>query len=547
MSEPTSIRRRDRRLRAGRPDSSRRCSRAAATGSPCTSASRDIYKLPRAVYFDDEIMQVWQTLGITFGPRRLCRSTTYKWFGADGETILRMEHPGHGPSGWEPGYSFYQPNLERALDGRCSALPTADGAPRLGAEALVQAARSRRADAAPRARAGVRGRRADRREDDGPRALRRSAPTARTRSCARPPGIGFEDQGFAERWLVIDLQPDDVDALSTTSRRHASGATRSGRTCTPATAARTGASSSCWCPASVPRTSPTRPRLGAAGAVVHTGGRDASCAQTSTSSAGGWRRRCAPAARCSAGDAAHTMPPFMGQGLCSGVRDATNLAWRLDLIVRGLGRRRAARRLHGRAASRTNEWIVNLSTEMGRVSCVLDAGRRRARRDAAGVGDAADDGAAAVWRRARWPRRPPLAGDGGAGRGPRCGGRAGRFDDVVGNGFVLVARRSVDAADEQVAFLEWIGARRRRPRRARGSRRPSDRLARRAPPRRRADPARRTTSSAPSRRSRTLPALVDDLRSQLAITNRGSSPMSTDLSSTRSSITSISRRPACRR
>lgn len=159
-----------------------------------------------------------------------------------------------------------------------------------------------------------------------------------------------------------------------------------------------------------------------------------------------------------AGDAAHTTPPYLGQGACSGMRDGITLGWKLDLVLRGLAGDQlldtyeAERKPHATA-------ITDISTALGKVANTHDLAEAAARDDAFRSGNVPPPPPFPTIVAGVVHPDSPLAGTlapQGMVRGPSG---EGRFDDVVGGGFTLVSQTGpagvLDA--EQQGFLSRIG------------------------------------------------------------------------------------------
>ena len=150
-----------------------------------------------------------------------------------------------------------------------------------------------------------------------------------------------------------------------------------------------------------------------------------------------------------AGDAAHCMPPFGGQGLGAGIGDALALAWRLDEVQRGLAPPRLlddyARERRPRVAEMTRTALI-----AGRLLAATSAPGSAAARlvlqtiDAAPVlGTRFRAGALRARPRVRPPAEARLEGAGDPLPNPRVRtstGQAGLLDDVLPAGWALLAK-----------------------------------------------------------------------------------------------------------
>ncbi len=406
------------------------------------------YPLPRAVHFDHEVARILQAAGLGEELPRLSEpADVYEWRNAAGETLLRIGSGQDGLSGWPEANMFSQPDLERALDARARALPGVEV--RRGSEVVVLRPS---ADEVELLVVGPGGDRSVRARwvvgCDGANSFVR-----------RHLGATVTDLGFFFDWLIVDVVPREPRAWDPIN----------GQLCDPArptTVVSGGPGRRRWEFMRLPgepiahlNTEATAWRLLEPWAL-HPGNATLERHAVYTFQArwvDGWRQ----GRILLAGDAAHQMPPFAGQGMCSGIRDAANLAWKLDLVLAG----RAGDALLATYASERIPQVrrvIEFSIELGKVICVSDPDAAAAR-DAAMIAAARETGLSPPLPAPAIGPGFLLDGDSSAGRLfpqgiVRRGDATGRFDDVVGRGFALLAPAADPARFLAPELADWFAS-----------------------------------------------------------------------------------------
>jgi 3-(3-hydroxy-phenyl)propionate hydroxylase len=151
------------------------------------------------------------------------------------------------------------------------------------------------------------------------------------------------------------------------------------------------------------------------------------------------------------GDAAHLTPPFIGQGLGAGLRDAHNLAWKLAAVLHEqvedpddlLESYHAERGPHVEAVIRTAVRVGRVMTGGQGAAAALPRPALAALLRLPGAQNRALAGITTRHPAGRWvqarPRRRSLAGTPCPQPLVQIGSRAARLDDVLGTGFALLS------------------------------------------------------------------------------------------------------------
>lgn len=281
---------------------------------------KSFYPLPRAVHFDDEVMRVFETIGITntFLKHTIINRGT-RFVDKKNRVILDWPRPREiTENGWYPSYRFHQPDLERELRKKLKSYKKVEIRQNSNVKKIInkknevdiifEDINSKKIfNIKSKYLIGC----------DGANSITRSQMKTK-----------MKNLGFTQKWAVIDLiltrdkknLPDRTIQYSNPAR--------------PATYCRNVGKRRRW-EFAIKKTEKTetilsdkyiwnflKPWLKKNEAKM-----ERKTIYTFQSAlAEKWRN----GRVFIAGDAAHLMPPFMGQGMCAGIRDVSNLAWKIS-------------------------------------------------------------------------------------------------------------------------------------------------------------------------------------------------------------------------
>ncbi|HEV2154680.1 bifunctional 3-(3-hydroxy-phenyl)propionate/3-hydroxycinnamic acid hydroxylase [Bradyrhizobium sp.] len=284
----------------------------------------DVYDKPRAIALDHEIFRHLDNMGLAGAISPYIEPfTASEHFGVDGQLIRRIDMVAKPyPLGYTPSMVFSQPPVEAEL--RRHATSFSNVRAELGVELLDLVQTADRVEARLK-------------DSDG----RHRAVTARyvlgcdgaSSTVRQIAGLGLEDLIFDEPWLVVDVRANE-SAL-----------------------ARLPQCSAQFCNPARPVSFLIGPHNHRRWEIMLLPGEDARQMERPDNvwkllapwitpqdgelwRAASYRFHALVAADWRngriliAGDAAHQQPPFIGQGMCQGLRDATNLVWKLDRVLR---------------------------------------------------------------------------------------------------------------------------------------------------------------------------------------------------------------------
>jgi 3-(3-hydroxy-phenyl)propionate hydroxylase len=391
------------------------------------------YPLPRAAHVDHEGMRILQEAGAAddvFATSR--RVANYDFLNGRRRLLMRFGGTDRiGPGGWPGANMIHQPSVEAALRRALACQPEAalhhgwevrsfvdDGT---GVSTLVET-------------------------PEGPRTIRSrflvGADGARSPVRAAA-GIAFDDLRFEEPWLVVDVLVDDAARLPSSNLQICDPRR-------PTTCVLMGEGRHRWEFMILEGETPDEVSTDAFVEALLAPWNVKGAVRIERKAVYTFRARIADRWRLGnvllAGDAAHQTPPFAGQGMCSGLRDAANLAWKIAAVVKDgasdglLDTYQPERGPHVRAT-------IDLAIMMGRLVCTTSRWGALARDLKIGL-------ARALGKLPEGPRAfPPitegaiLAGSAGAGSYfPQPVGVDGaRLDDVLGPGWWLLSRESLAA------------------------------------------------------------------------------------------------------